>query len=147
MATVYDLAARRRLHARIDALTPEAKPRWGCMSVGQMVVHCDLHLRHSLADFPVARMSVPVGRFPLNLLVIYILPTPKGVVTMDELRDPVMENWNDARAQLKTDLDRIGALAPGTEMPVHAAFGRIGHHAHGWLAHKHLSHHLAQFGV
>src|SRR6185503_16395037 len=147
MATVYDSAARQRLHARIDALTAESKPRWGRMNVGQMIVHCDLHLRHSLGDVPLARMTVPVGRFPLNLLVIYVLPTPKGVRTMDELRDPPVENWNAGRARLKADLDRMGAVPPGTSMPVHAAFGRIGHHAHGWLAHKHLDHHLSQFGV
>jgi hypothetical protein len=147
MATVYDSAARRRLHARIDALTPESKARWGRLDVGRMIVHCDMHLRHSLGDLALARMSVPVGRFPLNLLVIYVLPTPKGVRTMDELRDPPLESWIADRARLKADLDRMGALPPGTSMPVHAAFGRIGHHAHGWLAHKHLDHHLSQFGV
>jgi hypothetical protein len=147
MATIYDPAARQRLQARIDALTPESKPRWGRMNVGQMIVHCDMHLRHSLGDLPLVRMTVPVGRFPLNLLVIYVLPTPKGVRTMDELRDPLPENWNDERARLKTDLDRMGVVPPETNMPVHAAFGRIGHHAHGWLAHKHLDHHLTQFGV
>ncbi len=61
MATVYDSAARQRLHARIDALTPESKPRWGRMNVGQMIVHCDLQLRHSLGDLPLTRMTVPIG--------------------------------------------------------------------------------------
>jgi hypothetical protein len=147
MATVYDPAARQSLHARIDALTSESKPRWGRMNLGQMIVHCDLHLRHSLGDLPLARMDVPIGRFPLNLLVIYILPTPKGVPTMAELRDQLVEDWNADRARLQADLERLGAVPLGTRMPVQAAFGRIGHHAHGWLAHKHLDLHLTQFGV
>ena len=146
MATVYDAAARRKLQARIDALTPDLKPRWGRMNVGQMIVHCDLHLRHSLGEH-LTPVGKPIKYFPLNLLIIYLLPTPKGVPTMDELRDPVAGSFEEDRARLKDTLEKLGALPPGTPMPVHAAFGRIGRHAHGTLAHNHVDHHLKQFGA
>jgi hypothetical protein len=146
LATVYDAAARRKLQTRIDALTADARPRWGRMNVGQMVVHCDGHLRHSLGEHltPVNR---PIRFFPLNLLIIYLLPTPKGLPTMDELRDPVSKSFEGDRRRLKESLEKLGAVPPGTRMPVHAAFGKIGHHAHGKLAHDHIDHHLKQFGV
>ena len=146
MPTVYDSAARQRLQARIDALTPAAKARWGRMNVGQMLVHCDGHLRHSLGE-PLTPANKPVRFFPLNLLIIYVLPTPRGVPTMDELRDPVAGTFAEDRQRLKANLEKLGALPRGTRMPVHAAFGRIGHHAHGKLAHDHLDHHLKQFGA
>lgn len=146
MVTVYDAAARRKLHARIDALTASAQPRWGKMTVGQMIAHCDLHLRHSLGEHRTP-VNMPIRFFPLNLLIIYVLPTPKGVPTMDELRDPVAGVFEEDRKRLKDSLEQLGAVPPGTRMPVHAAFGRIGHHAHGTLAHNHLDHHLKQFGV
>lgn len=146
MPTVYDGAARRQLQERIAALNPGLQPHWGRMSAGQMIVHCDLHLRHSLGEFltPVRRL---IGRFPLNLMIIYLLPTPKSVPTMDELRDPVVGTFEQDKARLKDSLERLGAVPPGTRMPVHAAFGKIGRHAHGTLAYNHLDHHLRQFGV
>ena len=146
MATVYDATARRKLHARIDALTPGSRPRWGRMTVGQMVAHCDLHLRHSLGEH-LTPVNKPIRHFPLNLLIIYLLPTPKGVPTMDELRDPVPGVFEEDVERLKDSLEKLGAVPPRTRMPVHAAFGAIGHHAHGTLAHKHIDHHLKQFGV
>lgn len=146
MATVYDAAARGRLQARIDALAPSSKPRWGRMNVGQMIVHCDLHLRHSLGEY-LTPVGKPIRFFPLNLMIIYLLPTPKGVPTMDELRDPVAGSFEEDKARLKDSLEKLGAVPPGTRMPVHAAFGKIGHHAHGTLAHDHVDHHLKQFGV
>ena len=146
MTTVYDAAARRNLHTRIDALTPGAQPRWGKMNVGQMVVHCDMHLRHSLGEH-LTPADKPIRFFPLNLLIIYVLPTPKGVPTMDELRSPASGVFEEDRRRLKDSLEKLGALPRGTRMPVHAAFGRIGHHAHGKLAHDHLDHHLKKFGV
>ena len=81
------------------------------------------------------------------LLIIYLLPTPKGLPTMDELRHPVSGVFEEDLKRLKDSLEKLGAVPPGTRMPVHAAFGRIGHHAHGTLAHNHLDHHLKQFGV
>lgn len=146
MATVYDVVARSKLQARIDALTPDLKPKWGRMSVGQMLAHCDGHLRHSLGE-PLTPVHKPIRFFPLNLILIYLLPTPKGLPTMDELRDPVAGPFEQDRARLKLNLERLGALPRETRMPVHAAFGKIGHHAHGKLAHDHLDHHLKQFGV
>jgi hypothetical protein len=146
LATVYDAATRRKLHTRIDALTADSLPRWGKMNVGQMIVHCDLHLRHSLGEH-LTPVNKPIRYFPLNLLIIYVLPTPKGVPTMDEMRNPVAGEFEASRKRLKDSLEKIGAVPPGTRMPVHAAFGRIGHHAHGTLAHNHLDHHLKQFGV
>jgi len=146
MATVYDAPARRRLHTRIDALTADSRPRWGRMTVEQMIAHCDGHLRHSLGE-PLTPVNKPIRHFPLNLLIIYLLPTPKGLPTMDELRDPVSGALEEGRKRLKDSLEKLGAVPPGTRMPVHAAFGKIGHHAHGTLAHDHLDHHLRQFGV
>jgi hypothetical protein len=66
---------------------------------------------------------------------------------MDELRDPVAGSFEQDKARLKDTLEKLGAVPRGTRMPVHAAFGRIGHHAHGTLAHDHVDHHLKQFGV
>ena len=146
MTTVYAAAARSKLHTRIDALTADSRRRWGTMTVAQMIAHCDGHLRHSLGA-PLTPVNKPIRHFPLNLLIIYLLPTPKGLPTMDELRDPAAGPLEEGRQRLKVSLEELGALPSGTRMPVHAAFGKIGHHAHGKLAHDHLDHHLKQFGV
>lgn len=147
MATLYDPAARAAIQSRVDTLTASRQPLWGKMNVGQMLVHCDLQLQHALGELRCVPMSSPAGRFPLKQLIIYVLPTPKSVPTMTELRDPVAGSWEADRSRLKQNLERLGAVPSGTRMADHAAFGAMSHRAWGVLSHKHMDHHLRQFGA
>jgi len=147
MATIFDDTARAAIMARIDRLTATSQPRWGRMNVGQMVVHCDRQLLLALGELVAAPMKTPVGRFPLKHLALYVLPTPKGVPTMPELRDPVTGEWQQDRDRLTADIGRVIAKDRHQPWPVHAAFGTLSVSQWGRLMLKHLDHHLGQFGV
>jgi len=147
MATIFDDAARTAVLARIDRLTPASQPRWGRMNVGQMVVHCDLQLKLALGELKGAPMKTPVGRFPIKHLALYVLPTPKGVPTMPELRDPVTGEWQQDREVLKADIGRVSAKDRHVPWPVHPAFGTLSSSQWGRLIRDHLHHHLRQFGA
>jgi hypothetical protein len=147
MATIFDTAARQAVLTRIERLTANAQPRWGRMNVGQMVVHCDLQLKLALGELTAAPMRTPVGRFPLKQLVLYVLPTPKSVPTMPELRDPLTGDWQQDLGTLKADIGRVAAQDPRRTWPRHSAFGDLSGAQWGRLIHKHLDHHLRQFGV
>ncbi len=147
MATIFDAAAREAVLTRIERLTADAPPRWGRMNVGQMVVHCDLQLRLALGELTAAPMRTPVGSFPLKQLVLYLLPTPRSVPTMPELRDPPTGDWRRDLDQLRTDIGRVAALDRGIPWPRHPAFGDLTPSQWGRLILKHLDHHLRQFGA
>lgn len=147
MATIFDFAPRSGLLARIDRLNASAQPRWGRMNVGQMVVHCDLQVKLALGELPASPMKTPVGHFPLKHLALYLLPTPKGVPTMPEIRDPLTGDWEQDRASLKASIGRVAVIDPRQPWPRHPAFNALSGNQWGLLIYKHLDHHLKQFGV
>ena len=147
MATIFDAASRDAVLSRIDRLNATTQPRWGRMNVGQMVVHCDLQLQLALGELVGAPMKTPVGRFPFKQLALYVLPTPRGVPTMPEMRDPVTGDWQADRGRLKADVGRVVAKDRNQAWPVHPAFGTLSAAQWGRLVFSHLDHHLKQFGV
>jgi len=147
MATIFDAPAREATLARIERLAANSQPVWGKMNVGQMVVHCDLQLKLALGELKGAPMKTPVGRFPIKQLALYVLPTPKGVPTMPELRDPVTGDWHSDREKLKTDIGRVVQKDRNQPWPVHPAFGILSSSQWGRLILSHLDHHLKQFGA
>jgi hypothetical protein len=48
--TLFDSTARTALLARLDALEPDRRPKWGRMSAPDMIWHVSAALRHSLGD-------------------------------------------------------------------------------------------------
>jgi len=147
MANIFDSAEREAILGRIGRLTAATQPKWGRMNVGQMVVHCDLQLKLALGELVGEPMKTPVGRFPLKQLALYVLPVPRGVPTMPELRDPVAGDWQQDRENLKTDIAKVVAKDRTRPWPVHPAFGTLSVSQWARLIRDHLDHHLRQFGV
>ena len=146
--TILDASSRAALLARLDRLAPTAPARWGKFTAPQMLAHLIEAVRMALGDLPVPpRRSVlrnPVVRF----LIIYVLPFPKGAPTARQLLGRPPESWAADVAQLKALVERAAAnaAAEGTWQP-HPAFGVLSTRDWGALIHKHMDHHLVQFGV
>lgn len=117
------------------------------MNVGQMVVHCALQLRLVYGELSAKSMRHPAGRFPLKQLLIYVLPVPKGIPTLPEIRDPLTGDWQADRDTLCELVRRYGTLAEDAVLPPHPAFGAMTTNQWGRIAWKHLDHHLRQFGA
>ena len=60
MLLLHDPSVRDSIRARIEALSPTATRRWGRMSVGQMLWHCNQVLRTSFRDMQVVPRRPPV---------------------------------------------------------------------------------------
>ena len=150
MKTLRDEKRRDELIARINALTPDATAKWGRMSVGQMLSH----LVQS-GEMPFVA-SVPdrsnwASRTLLKPLVIYALPMPKEVKV-----SAALDQQHDGRKPLDFETDRAFVIESITKLgtlPVnepclgHPMFGRMSAKQWALIAHKHIDHHLRQFGV
>ncbi len=148
MKSLHDGGTRNEVRARIERLQPDAVPKWGRMSVAQMICHLVTWTEMSLGELPVAERRLFV-RFPvIKQLVVYAMPFPKGLPTARELiaRVPAAELQAD-RAALNAALDRFGARDQTAPWPRHPAFGHLTRHAWGVLGYRHTDHHLRQFGV
>lgn len=150
MKTIRDERRRAALVERVNALKPDATPRWGRMSVEQMLSHlvqgCELPF---VASVPLN--STWALRNVVKPLVLYVLPMPKEVkisAAMDQQKEGRRPLGFEADRSLVIELlNRLGTL-PATEKCLdHPMFGKMTAKEWAVIAHKHTDHHLRQFGV
>jgi hypothetical protein len=147
MKSVYHQADRLALAHRLDAVTSASTAHWGRMDSRQMLAHLSDGVRMSLGELTVAPRSGPLRLPPVRHAIIYWLPFPKGAPTAPELLVRRAEDLEAERASLKHLLERLGALEGALDWPEHPSFGRLSSRDWGVLVHRHVDHHLRQFGA
>lgn len=141
---------RASLIERVRRLTGDETPLWGKMNVNQMVSHLiqagDMPFEASVAD-----RSNLLSRTVLKPLILYVLPIPKEVKTSPEMnqlengRKP--QDFESDKAMLIESINRLGSLPLDRKCLAHPFFGAMNAKQWAVMAHKHINHHLAQFGV
>jgi len=148
MRTVFNLDDRLNLARRLDGLSTTAPPRWGRMDCPQMLAHLSDGVRMALGELPVTGRGPGALRLgPIRHAVIYWLPWPKGAPTAPELLKRRATDCEAERAELKHLLERLAAVGGAREWPEHPAFGHLSSKDWGALVHRHVDHHLRQFGA
>ena len=150
MRTVFNLDDRLTLAKRIDTLAIDSSPRWGRMDCPLMLAHLSASVRMALGELPVSGDAPRALRLrPVRHAIIYWrwLPWPKGAPTAPELLTRRATDCGEERADLKHLLERLAALEGAREWPEHPAFGRLNSRDWGALVHRHVDHHLRQFGA
>jgi Protein of unknown function (DUF1569) len=146
--SLWNERPRRELLQRLSRLAPEARPRWGLMNACQMLTHVNDQFRMALGDLPTAPKPMAMRYPPLNRLVAYVLPWPKGSPTAPELLARIDQStWAVEVATFETLLNRFAAIPRGVVWPVHPAFGRLTRTGWAKLGYRHTDHHFQQFGV
>jgi len=145
--TIYDPTARADLFARIDRLQATAPARWGKFTAPRMVAHLISSIRIALGDEPAAFRPSFLSNRLMRYLVIYVIPWPRGAPTAPEMLARAPESWTSDVAALKDLVERASAHATSGRWSVHPGFGDISGRDWGALIHRHVHHHLTQFGV
>lgn len=149
--SLFDERKRGEIVSRINLLMPESRALWGKMNVNQMLCHCADGLRMATGEREVKDKSNFVFRTILKPLVIHVLPMPKDAPTAQEinpLRDGTQPtDFENDRQTLIACIENICSLPENHAWARHAAFGKMNRRQWGLLAHKHIDHHLKQFGV
>lgn len=147
MKTLFDEGLRNAMLARIQSVTPEAKPKWGKMNAEKMLCHLVHSMRMGVGELDVKPRKLPIRYTPLRQLIIYVLPFPKGAPTVPELMPSNPLALEESKRELTRLFRDFGARIRQKEWPDHPAFGAIGRRGWGVLSWRHLDHHLRQFGV
>ena|SRR5437016_9316490 len=146
MIHLHDQPVRDSIRARIEALSPSATRRWGRMSTGQMLWHCNQVLKTSLGDIKVVPRRPP---FPIPVLkfMLYRMPWPHGAPTAPEYTADIPRDFEAERKESLDLIDRFVArkIEDGNWAP--AVFGEISGREWSCLQARHLDHHLRQFSV
>jgi hypothetical protein len=147
LPSIRNQSARNVLFLRINALTPNAKPRWGKLDAPAMICHLGDTLAMALGDLPVKPgKQGPLHYFPLKHLILYVLPIPKNVQTATELLSTPQGNFDNDRQRVIEQIMRL-AKQPRSMGPVHPHFGPLTNEEWNVLQWKHTHHHLKQFGI
>ncbi len=150
MSTVRNEENRRKLVERISSLTGNEQPSWGKMTLDQMVSHLvqagSFPFKAELPD-----KSTFAARTFIKPLLLHVLPMPKDVkipAGFDQQasgRKP--EDLEADKQALIASIEKLGTLPVDHTCENHPMLGKMSAKQWAMLAHKHIDHHLKQFGV
>ena len=150
MRTLRNIDHRAMLAKRIEAIKGDEKPIWGKMNVEQMLSHLV-----QTGSMPFEKQADDrsnwFARTMVKPLMLYVLPMPKEIPI-----GPDVDQQKDGRKPLGVETDkqlilesieRLGTLDKNEKCLDHPFFGRMS--ASDWclIGHKHIDHHLRQFGL
>src|SRR5688500_1817583 len=147
MGTLFDPRDRQQILDRLDRLEESARPQWGRFTAPQMICHVTTGVGQGLGEIDLGPPRGPLTFWPLNWLVIHVVPFPRGAKAAPELLARVPTTWRQDVSTLRSMIERFGARGPDATWPASRVFGRISGRSWGVLQHKHLDFHLRQFGV
>ena len=149
MKSLFAPSERQQILDRLGRLQAGAVRQWGKMDAAQMCAHCVAALEVGAGD--VAKKHSFIGKLLGRFVKGSVLgekplsknsPTDPSFVVSDP-RDFAKE-----KARLVAIVKRFGEAGPSAaDGRMHSFFGRLKGDEWGVLMHKHLDHHLRQFGA
>jgi hypothetical protein len=144
--TLWSSTDRDDLLRRFEHLSPHAQPKWGRLDAPRMVTHVTDAVRSSLGELTLAPKPSPLKFWPINTIVMFYLPWPKGVPTAPELLTRKPAEWTTELATLRSAITRFVSRDIHGPWTPHVAFGKIDGRQWGRLTYRHMDYHLGQFG-
>ncbi|HCT60431.1 MAG TPA: DUF1569 domain-containing protein [Acidobacterium sp.] len=148
---LLDAAVAGQIKTRIDRLTPESERHWGRMSVAQMLTHCCTSMQWAVGEVVPERLPFAarlMGRLVKPLALRDGEPMRRNSPTAKSLIVETEPNFVDEQQRLLTLIDSfVAGGASGCTRKPHSFFGEMTPQEWAKLMHKHLDHHLRQFGV
>ena len=146
MKTVFDKTNRDELISRINKLDENNTPQWGKMTVYQMVKHGRLWEEMISGKLKCKRSFLGrlFGKMALKGFLKEDKPLRRNTPTSPELK--VTDNDGDITSEKKK---WIALIEENAHFPkpsfVHPFFGKMTKEQIGFLAYRHIDHHLRQF--
>lgn len=147
MKSIFNETAYQELLQRIDKLSEDSKPKWGKMSVGQMVWHCQIPLKVAIENRPNKKNGNLLVRWFFKKSLYNEKPWRKNLPTSSIAKAKEAKDFKREREILVQMIHEMHLLKSRNSWHPHPLFGSFTHEQWGQLEYKHLDHHLTQFGV
>lgn len=147
--SLLDAATRARYVARIRALSPDARPRFGTLTADRMVVHLLDGLKIAFGESRPAPLRTPLRNALGRWLVIHApIPWPKGRIKAPPgfFATAPSARFEEDRETLARYVGRF-AEPEGIDWGESPFLGRLSAPDWATLNARHLDHHLSQFGA
>lgn len=146
MPVLHDADTRSKIESRLRALTPESRPAWGKMSVDQMLWHVNQAMGLSLGTITAGTRGSRAPAWLMRALVT-TMPVPRNAPTHPDLIATGRYDFSAERDLALINIASVAEWPSDRSWPVHPVFGKMSGRQVNTLTHKHLNHHLTQFGV
>ena len=151
MKSLFNPKDFEEIKRRISIVSETSEPKWGRMNSAQMFRHCTKILEVGLGKIILPKRNFiikTIGNVTKWELKIFNNGIPHNMPTFKEVKVSENCNFEKSRADLLTTLDEfLERSEKGNLLSHHELFGRMTKYDWGFLEHKHLNHHLKQFGV
>ncbi|MCY3003737.1 MAG: DUF1569 domain-containing protein [Planctomycetota bacterium] len=149
MESLFDPAACDRILFRIETLRRDSPRGWGKMDSAQALAHCAHAMEASTGDRVLRRNLVVKLIGPLfRGWLLGPKPFSKNSPTHPELVLSSQHDFEREKARLVAAIHKFRDSGPAAAARhVHAFIGKLTGEEWGRLLHKHLDHHLRQFGA
>ena len=150
MKNIFSNEVSNEVIARIESLTPETKPKWGKMSVSQMLAHCNVTYKMAFST------SRKRPKFLTRLVLKYIVkpmvvsekPFPKNGKTAPQFLVTDDKNFDEEKSRLIENVKKVQELGSDYfDGKKSITLGKLKSQEWNYMFYKHLDHHLTQFGV
>lgn len=150
MQNIFTAPVAEAVIARINKLTPTTQPKWGKMSVDQMLAHCNVTYEMVYDDIhpkPGAFKRFLLKSFVKNL-VVNETPYKHNSPTAPQFLVKGDKDFEKEKTRLIGYINKTTKLG-GThfEGKESLSFGKLTTNEWNNMFYKHLDHHLMQFGV
>lgn len=149
MKTLFDSTDREALLQRLQALGPDHPRQWGKMDLPQMLAHCSISMETPTGDRPMKQAFLGKLLTPLiRSTVLGEKPFSRNGPTDPSFVVSGSPDFEAERNRLVGLIHRLAERGPDAAgQAIHPFFGRLSGEEWGRLMHKHLDHHLRQFGA
>lgn len=149
MPTLFDKSCQDQFLARIERLRPDSAREWGKMDAAQALAHCALLLETATGDAKPPRplLARMLGRM-FKGWAVGDMPFAKGSPRRPSPALASTIDFERERERMVAALRKFHNLGPTSAARYeHTFLGKLTGDEWGRIQHKHIDHHLRQFGV
>lgn len=147
MKSLFEEVTLAEVHRRMAMLEEDLQPKWGRMTVGQMVWHCQIPLKIGIKNKPPKKKPNPFIRFFYKKSLYSDRPWRKNLPTARFAKAGESKDLSSELPRLMELITEFHGLKNRSAWNPHPIFGAFTHQQWGQFQYKHLDHHLRQFGV
>jgi hypothetical protein len=149
MESLFDADARARILGRLDGLRADSAREWGRMTPAQALAHCAIALEVAVGERPMRQKLIGKILGPLfRGAMLGPKPFKRNGPTGPELIVSDPRDFDAERARARALIERFASAGPAAaSRNEHGFLGRLSGEEWGRIMHKHLDHHLRQFGA
>lgn len=147
MKSLFEDTTYLETKKRLNKLEPTIEPKWGKMSLGQMLHHCQKPLELALQKEDFQLKPNLLAKWFFKKALYNDKPWSKGLPTPKSFKVVTKRDFVTEKTQLESLITEFHNKKELAEWPAHPVFGKFTPEQWGKMQYKHLDHHLRQFGV